>query len=52
MEELLRDIITYYIDRDEEQYYAFYIDRYTEVKFIRYTGNDRKLDGFEKYGTF
>ncbi|RCN36937.1 hypothetical protein ANCCAN_17178 [Ancylostoma caninum] len=30
LEELLNDIISYYVDRDEEQHFGFYIDRYTE----------------------
>ncbi|KIH67148.1 Carboxylesterase [Ancylostoma duodenale] len=30
MEELLNDIIFYYVDRDEEQHPEFYIDRYSE----------------------
>ncbi|EPB74216.1 hypothetical protein ANCCEY_06705 [Ancylostoma ceylanicum] len=30
LEELLRDIVSYYVDRDEKQEHEFYIDRYTE----------------------
>ncbi|EPB74221.1 hypothetical protein ANCCEY_06710 [Ancylostoma ceylanicum] len=30
LEELVNDIISYYVDRDEEQHFEFYIDRYTE----------------------
>ncbi|KAL6743805.1 hypothetical protein Aduo_016801 [Ancylostoma duodenale] len=30
MEELLNDIVSYYVDRDEEQQPEFYIDRYSE----------------------
>ncbi|KIH67146.1 hypothetical protein ANCDUO_02523 [Ancylostoma duodenale] len=30
LDELLKDIVSYYVERDEEQHFEFYIDRYTE----------------------
>ncbi|RCN36931.1 Carboxylesterase [Ancylostoma caninum] len=31
LEELLNDIVPYYVDRDEEQHFEFYVDRYAEL---------------------